>query len=122
MPRRIKAQGCLPLEESPLNFSSPFFQKRLGRIAPAVYRKILLESYSLGDAFNEEAHNERVYKCDHAVLYERLKHACKEYCQRLNFFLAMEALARPRDSHKRHKQDSPFLYRTRLKPGIDTEA
>jgi hypothetical protein len=121
MPRRIKVQGCLPLEESPLNSSSPFFQQRLGRIAPTVYRKILLESYSFGDAFNEEAHNERVYKCDHAVLYERLKHACKEYCKRLNFFLTMEALARPRDSHRGNKHDLPFPYRTRLKPGVDKE-
>ena len=90
-------------------------------IAGKVYRVIRLESYSFGDAFNEEAHRHGIFRCEQRQLYDTLKEEVRKFCDELDPFLTLFAWARPRDNHKKVPQPYPLGHRTRLKPGIETE-
>jgi hypothetical protein len=98
-------------EEFPLSFL----------IAGKVYREIRLESYSFGDAFNEEAHRHGIFRHEQRACYDALKEEARKFCDERDPFLTLFAWVRPRNNHKQERQPYPLGHRTRLKPGIETE-
>jgi hypothetical protein len=106
--------------KSPATHSSRF-DILLQEIAPYVYLKIRLASYSFGDAFNEEAHRQGVFRHEDKKLYDDLKEETRKHCDNFDPFLTIYAWTRSRDNHKVSCQKFPLTHRTRLKPGIETE-
>lgn len=90
-------------------------------IAGKVYREIRLESYSFGDAFNEEAHRHGIFRWEQRQYYNELKEEVRKFCDERDPFLTLFAWVRPRKNHTKERQPHPLGHRTRLKPGIETE-